>query len=161
MAEESIGGAPPRQGSTPCRATNGAYCTTTVAGQATCGDHHSGRRAGGVLVVDAKSWAGIVNVREGVLRQDRYSRQGAVTQCADAGHAIAQQLRNVAARSSRCCAWSAARGSRWSVTECSCAARPTSPNCCSPARGCWPTYRCSASLTTSLGARCPGRCHTA
>ena len=49
---------------------------------------------GGVFVVDGKAWAGVVSVREGELRQDRYSRQGAVTQAADAGRAIARQLRN-------------------------------------------------------------------
>ena len=48
----------------------------------------------GVFVVDAKSWTGIVSVRDGVLRQDKYSRQGAVTQSAEAGQAIARQLRN-------------------------------------------------------------------
>lgn len=48
----------------------------------------------GVFVVDGKSWAGVVSVRDGVLRQDRYSRQGAVTQAAEAGEAIARQLRN-------------------------------------------------------------------
>ena len=48
----------------------------------------------GVFVVDSKAWAGVVSVRDGVLRQDRYSRQGAVTQSAEAGRAIAKQLRN-------------------------------------------------------------------
>lgn len=48
----------------------------------------------GVFVVDAKSWAGVVSVRDGLLRQGRYSRQGAVTRSAEAGRAIARQLRN-------------------------------------------------------------------
>ena len=48
----------------------------------------------GVFVVDSKSWAGAVSVRDGVLRQDKYSRQGAVIQSSEAGRAIARQLRN-------------------------------------------------------------------
>jgi hypothetical protein len=47
----------------------------------------------GVFVVDSKTWTGVVSVRDGVLRQDRYSRQGAVTQSAEASRAIARQLR--------------------------------------------------------------------
>lgn len=48
---------------------------------------------GGVLVIAAKHWGGRVVVRGGVLKQDRYLRQGAVTQAAEAARAVAGLLR--------------------------------------------------------------------
>lgn len=48
----------------------------------------------GVFVIDAKSWSGVVSVRDGVLRQGRYSRQGAVTHAAEAARAVGVGVRN-------------------------------------------------------------------
>lgn len=47
----------------------------------------------GAFVIDTKDWDGTVSVRAGVLRLDRYSRQGAVTHVADAARAFSAQLR--------------------------------------------------------------------
>lgn len=47
---------------------------------------------GGVFVIDSKNWPGTVVVRGGVLRQDRYSRQGAVTSAVEAAAAVARLL---------------------------------------------------------------------
>ena len=47
----------------------------------------------GVFVIDTKDWPGTVNVRAGVLRLDKHSRNGAVTHVSDAARAFAAQLR--------------------------------------------------------------------
>jgi Nuclease-related domain len=47
----------------------------------------------GAFVIDTKNWAGAVSVRAGVLRLDKYSRQGAVTHLAEAAKAFSAQLR--------------------------------------------------------------------
>ncbi len=47
----------------------------------------------GVFVVDTKNWSGNVSVRAGVLKLDKYSRQGAVTHVSEAARAISAQLR--------------------------------------------------------------------
>jgi hypothetical protein len=47
----------------------------------------------GVFVIDTKAWAGTVTVRGGVLRLDKYSRQGALTHVEEAARAISAQLR--------------------------------------------------------------------
>ena len=56
-------------------------------------DHVVVGRAG-VFVVDVRSWPGEVRVRDGVLRQDRYSRQGAVTQVAEAARVVGSGVRS-------------------------------------------------------------------
>jgi hypothetical protein len=50
---------------------------------------------GGVFVISSKNWPGVVAVRDGVLRQDRYSRQGVVTSAVEAAGAVARLLRTV------------------------------------------------------------------
>jgi len=47
----------------------------------------------GAFVIDSKNWVGTVSVRAGVLRLDKYSRQGAVTHVAEAARAFSAQLR--------------------------------------------------------------------
>jgi hypothetical protein len=47
----------------------------------------------GVFVIDTKNWSGTVAVRNGVLRQHRYSRQAVVTSAAEAGRAVARVVR--------------------------------------------------------------------
>jgi|SoiMethySBSTD1v2_1073268.scaffolds.fasta_scaffold393266_2 nuclease-like protein len=47
----------------------------------------------GVFVIDTKTWSGTVTVRAGVLRLDKYSRQGALTHVEEAARAISVQLR--------------------------------------------------------------------
>ncbi len=47
----------------------------------------------GAFVIDTKNWEGTVSVRAGVLRLDKYSRQGAVTHLAEAAKAFSAQLR--------------------------------------------------------------------
>jgi hypothetical protein len=47
----------------------------------------------GVFVIDTKTWSGTVTVRAGVLRLDKYSRQGALTHVAEAARAVSGQLR--------------------------------------------------------------------
>jgi len=48
---------------------------------------------GGVFVIDSKNWSGAVAVRDGVLRQGRYSRQAVVTSAVEATAAVARLLR--------------------------------------------------------------------
>ena len=50
---------------------------------------------GGVFVIASKNWSGAVAVRDGVLRQDKYSRQGVVTGAVEAAGAVARLLRTV------------------------------------------------------------------
>jgi len=45
---------------------------------------------GGVFVIDSKNWSGAVAVRDGVLRQGTYSRQGVVTSAVGAAAAVAR-----------------------------------------------------------------------
>lgn len=47
---------------------------------------------GGVIVIDAKSWSGDVQTRNGVLRQNGYSRDREVSSVADQGAAVAALL---------------------------------------------------------------------
>jgi hypothetical protein len=47
---------------------------------------------GGIIVIDAKNWSGDVQVRNGVLRQNGYSRDREVTSVADQGAAVAALL---------------------------------------------------------------------
>lgn len=47
----------------------------------------------GVFVIEVKAWSGEVSVRNGVLYQDRYARQGAISRVSAASKAIARQLR--------------------------------------------------------------------
>ncbi|HET9420757.1 MAG TPA: nuclease-related domain-containing protein [Nocardioides sp.] len=47
----------------------------------------------GVFVIDTKTWSGTVTVRAGVLRLDKYSRQGALTHVEEAARAVSAQLR--------------------------------------------------------------------
>lgn len=56
-------------------------------------DHVVVGRAG-VFVIDTKSWAGPVSVRDGVLRQGRFARHGAVSQAAEAARAVGGTLRH-------------------------------------------------------------------
>ncbi len=46
----------------------------------------------GVFVIDSKAWNGVVEVRNGVLRQSGYSREPAVASAADAAMAVAEQV---------------------------------------------------------------------
>ena len=94
MAEESAGDERRRTRSRRCRATVGGCCTTYrgPAGRRSSIEHVVVGPAG-VFVVDTKNWAGTVSVRAGVLRLDKYSRQGAVTHVAEAARAISAQLR--------------------------------------------------------------------
>lgn len=43
---------------------------------------------GGVFVIDSKNWTGRIEVRDGVLRQNGYSREPAVASAAEAGIAV-------------------------------------------------------------------------
>ncbi len=52
----------------------------------------------GVFVVDTKNWSGAISVRAGVLRQGRYSREGAVAAAEEAARAVARVLRLPASR---------------------------------------------------------------
>jgi hypothetical protein len=47
----------------------------------------------GAFIIDSKNWSGSVTVRDGVLRQDRYSRQAVVTSAVEAGRAVSRLLR--------------------------------------------------------------------
>jgi hypothetical protein len=47
----------------------------------------------GVFVIDTKTWSGTVTVRAGVLRLDKYSRQGALTHVEEAARAVSAHLR--------------------------------------------------------------------
>jgi hypothetical protein len=47
---------------------------------------------GGVFVIDSKAWSGVVDVRDGVLRQNGYKREEAVASAADAAMAVAEQV---------------------------------------------------------------------
>jgi hypothetical protein len=47
---------------------------------------------GGVFVIDSKAWSGVVEVRDGVLRQNGNKREEAVASAADAAMAVAEQV---------------------------------------------------------------------
>jgi hypothetical protein len=47
---------------------------------------------GGVFVIDSKAWSGRVEVRGGVLRQNGYKRESAVSEAAKAAIAVAGQV---------------------------------------------------------------------
>jgi hypothetical protein len=47
---------------------------------------------GGIIVIDAKSWSGNVQLRNGILRQNGYSRDRAASNVADQGAAVAALL---------------------------------------------------------------------
>ena len=50
---------------------------------------------GGVFVIDSKAWSGVVEVRDGVLRQNGYKRDSAVAGAADAAKAVGEQVPGV------------------------------------------------------------------
>lgn len=47
---------------------------------------------GGVFVIDAKNWSGAITVRDEVLRQNGYRREGAVAGCADSAIAVGELI---------------------------------------------------------------------
>jgi hypothetical protein len=47
---------------------------------------------GGVFVIDSKAWSGRVEVRDGVLRQNGYKRESAVSDAAEAALAVAERV---------------------------------------------------------------------
>jgi hypothetical protein len=47
---------------------------------------------GGIFVIDAKNWSGAITVRDEVLRQNGYRREGAVAGCADSAIAVGDLL---------------------------------------------------------------------
>jgi hypothetical protein len=53
---------------------------------------------GGVFVIDSRNWSGAVSVRDGVLRQGPYSRQGVVTSAAEAATAVARLVPTATSR---------------------------------------------------------------
>lgn len=48
--------------------------------------------AGGVFIIDSKAWSGVVEVRDGVLRQNGHTREPAVLAAVDAAVAVAEQV---------------------------------------------------------------------
>jgi hypothetical protein len=51
---------------------------------------------GGVFVIDSKAWGGVVDVRDGVLRQNGYKREEAVASAADAAVAVGERVPGLA-----------------------------------------------------------------
>jgi len=51
---------------------------------------------GGVFVIDSKAWSGVVEVRDGVLRQNGYKRDAAVASAADAARAVGERVPGLA-----------------------------------------------------------------
>jgi hypothetical protein len=51
---------------------------------------------GGVFVIDSKAWSGVVDVRDGVLRQNGYQREEAVVAAADAAVAVGERVPGLA-----------------------------------------------------------------
>lgn len=76
---------------------------------------------GGVFVIDSKNWSGKVEVKNGVLRQNGFSREKEVAGVAES--AIAASGSSPTCRFNRCCAWHVTSRSTAGCGT-SCCARP-------------------------------------